>query len=111
MTTTFSPSCTGGSLNGSSEVTLVAAPGAGVRLVKMISVCNVDTAAVVFTLYVAVGATRYTLWSGTLSVGDTFQLTDGDMVSLPATYSIVGKLAGAAATTNPTFYASWGDQA
>lgn len=100
-----------GTLNGTNEVTLVAAPAGGVRrVVRSIAVSNVDTAAVTATVALKNGSNRV-IWSGVLYVGDTWQFGEsGDVLVLDSTSkSVVAFLSGAAATTNPDFSASYGD--
>ena len=82
-----------GSLNGASEVTLVAAPGANQRQVDFCRVYNEDTAAAVLTVQVANGASRYTLGKWTLAVGAAVDVIDpanmvaGTNYEVPLTFS------------------------
>lgn len=105
----FTPGNNQGSLNGTTPVTLVAAPGAATqRLVRSISIQQRDTAAVTLTVRHLKGASTYQLWSGTLQPGDTW--TDETTYVLDATdESITAVLSGAAATTNPDFISSYAD--
>lgn len=102
---------TDGTLNSTTEVTLVSAPGSGVRrVVKNITIQNRDTAAVTLTLrYVSAGGTRQ-LWKGTLQVGDTLVCGEEDLYVLDTTgKSIKAVLAGAVATTQPDYVACYAD--
>lgn len=58
-----------GSLDGATDVTLVSAPGSGLRHVERVSVYNGDTAAVTVTINKVVGGTDYPLLSMTVPVG------------------------------------------
>lgn len=99
-----------GVLNGATPVTVVASPaGSTRRVIRTINIANQDTASVVLTLNLVDGVnTRPLINSMTLSVGDT--LIYDDVLVLDATNkSITAVLAGAAATTNPSWMSSWGD--
>lgn len=75
--TTFTEGATDGALNGTSSVTLVAAPAASTRrTVKNITIENRDTAAVTLTVSYNNAATLRTIAKVTLNVGDTWT-TDG----------------------------------
>ena len=75
--TTFTEGATDGALNGTSSVTLVAAPAASTRrTVKTITIENKDTAAVTLTISYNNNATLRTIAKVTLNVGDTWT-TDG----------------------------------
>lgn len=63
-----------GALTDDTAVTVVAAPGAGLREVKSIDVYNRDTAAVTVTYARVVSGTSYTLASVTLQVGDALHI-------------------------------------
>lgn len=98
-----------GTLNGTTPVTLVAAPAAATnRLVKTITIQNRDTAVVTVTLRkVSAGGTRQ-LWAGDLDVGDT--LIWDDVIGLDdVNSSITAVMSGAAATTNPDWTSLWAD--
>jgi len=112
MATTLTPGSTDGTLNGTSDVDLVPAPGPGVqRLVKLITVSNMDSAPVVLIVMLEHASGQRTIWKGTLQVGDTWQCGEGDVMVLDATdKAVVAKLAGAAASSNPDFTASWSDK-
>ena len=75
--TTFTEGASDGALNGTSSVTLVAAPAASTRrTVKTITVETKDTAAVTITVSYNNAATLRTIAKVTLNVGDTWT-TDG----------------------------------
>lgn len=98
-----------GTLNGTSEVTLVAAPAASTnRLVKTITIQNADTVLQTITLRkVSAGGTRQ-IWKGDLDAGDT--LIWNDVIGLDDTGSTIrAVMAAAATTTNPDYTATWAD--
>lgn len=98
-----------GSLNGTTEVDLVAAPGSGVRrVVKSVTIQNRDSATVTLTVrYKSAGGTRQ-IWKGDLQPGDTW--TDDTVRVLDTTgKSLAAVLGGAPATTNPDFVVSYAD--
>jgi len=73
----FTEGSTDGALNGTSQVTLVAAPAASTRrLVKTINIQNKDTAAVTLTITYNNNSTLRNIAKVTLQVGDTYT-TDG----------------------------------
>lgn len=73
--TTFTEGASDGVLNGTSEVTLVAAPGSGYRIiVKDGLITNVDVAAITLIIQAANGASRRTVAKKTLVVNETFSL-------------------------------------
>jgi len=75
--TTFTEGANDGALNGTSSVTLVAAPGASTRrTIKSITIENRDTAAVTLTISYNNSSTLRTIAKVTLQVGDTWT-TDG----------------------------------
>ena len=75
--TTFTEGATDGALNGTSSVTLVAAPAASTRrTIKAITIENKDTAAVTLTVSYNNASTLRTIAKVTLQVGDTWT-TDG----------------------------------
>ncbi len=74
--TTVTPGSSDGTLNGTTPVTVVAAPAASTqRIVKEINVHNVDTAAVTFYVKYVSGGTRI-LKKVTLQVDETFTITN-----------------------------------
>lgn len=105
----FTEASNDGALNGTTEVTVVPSPGASTRrLVRNVTIQNRDTAAVTLTLRYKDGASTRQLWKGSLAPGDT--LIDETMRVLDATNkSIAAVLAGAPATTNPDFVATYAD--
>lgn len=105
----FTEGGSNGALNGTSEVTVVAAPAASTRrLVRSMVVHNRDSAAVTLTVAVAKGASRYHLWAGTLAAGSTWHC-DSVLVLDATDESVVASLGGAAATTNPDYHSSYAD--
>lgn len=100
-----------GTLNGTTEVTLVAAPGASVQRIIQphgISIQNRDTAVVTVELRkVSAGGTRR-IWRGDLDVGDTFY-NDSQIVLDATTDSVRAVMSAAATTTNPDWNVSYGD--
>lgn len=73
----FTEGASDGALNGTSSVTLVAAPGASTRrVIKNITIENRDTAAVTLTISYDNNGTLRTIAKVTLNVGDTWT-TDG----------------------------------
>ena len=75
--TTFTEGANDGTLNGTSSVTLVAAPAASTRrTIKSITIENRDTAAVTLTISYNNSSTLRTIAKVTLQVGDTWT-TDG----------------------------------
>ena len=71
----FTEGSTDGALNGTSSVTLVAAPAASTRrVVKNITIYNKDTAAVTITVSFNANSTLRNIAKVTLAVGDTWTL-------------------------------------
>lgn len=105
----FTEGSSDGALNGTTEVTLVAAPSSGVRrLVKTLVVHNRDTAAVTLTIRLKNGINTRQIWKGTLASLDSLALSW--MIILDSTSkSLAAVLSGAPATTNPDFLTSYGD--
>lgn len=93
-----------GQLNGTTYVTLVAAPSSGTRIVKTVNVYNSDTAAVTITFEMYNGTTGYVIATVTLQVGESYELCSG-VISGTSTKSAntvyAGPASGAAAP--PTF--------
>jgi hypothetical protein len=93
--TTFTEGASDGALNGTSSVTLVAAPAASTRrTVKTITIENKDTAAVTITVSYNNAATLRTIAKVTLQVGDTWTM-DG-------TFDTTGSLKQTAGNVNLT---------
>ena len=91
--TTFTEGATDGALNGTSSVTLVAAPASSTRrTVKSITIENKDTAAVTLTISYNNNSTLRTIAKVTLAVGDTWT-TDG-------TFDTYGSLKQTVGTVN-----------
>lgn len=98
-----------GTLNGANEVTIVAAPAAATRrLVRTISISNVDTAAVTVEVRLKETANLRVIWEGTLDVKDTLAIFETIVLDTESK-SITAVMSGAAATNDPDFTASWGD--
>jgi len=113
MALTITPGSNHGSLNGTTPVTLVSAPGAGVqRSVRSIRFANIDTAAVTIRVRKTVAGTPYE-WdsiTGLVVDGKFWPLSGSDVLNLTATdQSLTALMAGAPATTNPSFEASYID--
>jgi hypothetical protein len=89
-TSSFTQGSSDGALNGTSQVTLVAAPGSSTqRTVKSIYIENKDTAAVTIVVTYNNNSTLRTIASVTLQVGDTWT-TDGTFDNSGALKSTVG---------------------
>jgi hypothetical protein len=74
---TFAEASTDGQLNGTTDVTLVAAPGSGVkRTIKSISVYNRDTAPVIVVIKLDVSGTQRILQRVQLVSGETWHSDD-----------------------------------
>lgn len=99
-----------GVLNGATPVTIVSSPAASTsRDVRFINIYNADSAAVTVTLRYVNGANTRILWKITLQVGESVK--DETLPVLDATNkSITAVMAGAPATTNPDFVATYGDE-
>jgi hypothetical protein len=96
-----------GTLNGTTEVELVAAPGASAtRSVKIITIANVDTAAVTVILSVKDGSNRRRLSKRTIAVDKDF-IYEGPVNLDTTSQSIVAKMTAAPATTNPDWTSNW----
>jgi len=90
--TTFTEGATDGALNGTSSVTLVAAPAASTRrTIKAITIENKDTAAVTITVSYNNAATLRTIAKVTLNVGDTWT-TDGTFDTYGSLKQTVGSV-------------------
>lgn len=85
--TNFTEGANDGALNGTNQVTLVAAPASSTRrTIKSITIENKDTAAVTITVSYNNNGTLRTLYKVTLNVGDTWTI-DG-------TFDTFGSLKG-----------------
>ena len=115
MALTVTPGSNHGNLNGTTPVTIVAAPGAGVqRTVRSVRFANIDTAAVTIRVRKTVAGTPYEFDSvtGLVVDGKFWPLSNDDVLNLTATdQSLTAVMGGAAATTNPSFEASYIDYA
>jgi hypothetical protein len=98
-----------GVLNGGTAVDVVSVPGSSVtRVIRNVSVVNVDSVAQTFTLIYNDNATLRTLAIFTLAAGesaeyDTVQVLDATTKKLQA------KLSGAHTTTAPSFVATFAE--
>lgn len=95
-TTTYGPSSAATTLNGTTPVTLCAAPSASHQsVIDFVSVFNGDTEAVSLTISFDISGSLTTLWRGVLAVEETITFTDagGWMRTVPA-------VAGAYVDTN-----------
>lgn len=77
-TTAYTPGRTVTTTNGTTPVDAVTGPGASTqRVVDMLNVRNVDTAAATVTVSFDANGTEYVLFRDTLQVGDTLHYADG----------------------------------
>lgn len=100
-----------GVLNGATEEEIVPAPAASTRrLVKNITICNVDTVANEVLVYVkSAGGNRF-LCKITLAVKDSLVFGEEDYIVLDATTkSVCAKMSGAHTTTAPDWNSCWAD--
>lgn len=105
----FTPGSNDGTLNSTTPVTIVAAPGASVqRQVHWISVTNKDSTAVTLTLNLVNGVNTRRLAKVILAVDDNFLWND-NIVLDTTSKSVTAVLAGAVAATQPDFAAAYGD--
>ena len=100
-----------GTMNGTTEVTLVSAPRDSVRrVVKLVNLFNDDTATATVHLYLKDGATLRQLRQQAIPTKETREYPERGVYVLDATTkSIVAKLAGVPALSQPIFSANWGD--
>lgn len=104
--TTFTEGATDGALNGTTSVTLVAAPAASTRrTIKAITVENKDTAAVTLTVSYNNGGTLRTIAKVTLNVGDTWTTdgtfdTNGSLKQTLGTVNLASGVTGTLAVAN-----------
>jgi hypothetical protein len=100
-----------GTLNGTSEVTLVAAPTTGIRrVVKNINIYIKDTAAVTLEIRFKNGGSTRILFKQTLDPDDTYVLGEEDLYVLDTTSKSITVVMSAAITTaNPEFVSSYMD--
>jgi hypothetical protein len=87
----FTEGSNDGVFDGTTPVTLVAAPAASARrIIREITVYNADTAAVTITVnFVSTGGTRK-MFSFTLAVGGTWKLSESEDAIAAATTSLAG---------------------
>lgn len=103
---------TDGTLNGTTQVEIVPAPGSGFRrVVRNITISNTDTQTNTLTIVFKNGSNERVMWKGQLEVGDVWQFGEsGDAAVLDTTSkSIVAFLSSSAATVNPDFFSAYGD--
>ena len=104
--TAFTEGSTDGALNGTSQVTLVAAPAASTRrLVKTINIQNRDTAAVTLTITYNNNATLRNIAKVTLQVGDTYTTdgttdTNGNLKTVQGTVNLATSVTGVLPAAN-----------
>jgi hypothetical protein len=102
----FTEGSTDGALNGTSSVTLVAAPAAATRrVVKNITIYNKDTAAVTITVSFNANSTLRNIAKVTLAVGDTWTLdgaydTNGSLKQTLGTVNLASGVTGTLAVAN-----------
>ena len=98
--TSFTEGANDGAFNGSSPVTIVAAPAASVRrVIKSITIENRDTAPITFTLSYDNSSTLRTIAQVTLQVGDTWTTngtfdTNGNLRSALGTINLATQVTG-----------------
>jgi hypothetical protein len=92
-----------GTLNSTTSVELVAAPGASAtRVIKVITIWNADTASVTVRLRLTISGTHRVFAQRTLAPGQDF-LFDGPVVLDATTDSITAVLTAAVAATQPDY--------
>lgn len=102
----FTEGSTDGALNGTSSVTLVAAPASSTRrVVKNITIYNKDTAAVTITVSFNANSTLRNIAKVTLAVGDTWTLdgaydTTGALKQTLGTVNLTSGVTGTLAVAN-----------
>ena len=102
----FTEGSTDGALNGTSSVTLVAAPASSTRrVVKNITIYNKDTAAVTITVSFNANSTLRNIAKVTLAVGDTWTLdgaydTNGSLKQTLGTVNLSTGVTGTLAVAN-----------
>ncbi len=102
----FAEGSSDGALNGTSQVTLIAAPGASTRrVIKSITIQNRDTAAVTVTVKYDNNGTLRNIAVVTLAVGDTWTLNgsfsnDGSLKQTIGTVNLASQVTGVLAIAN-----------
>jgi hypothetical protein len=102
----FTEGSTDGALNGTSSVTLVAAPASSTRrVVKNITIYNKDTAAVTITVSFNANSTLRNIAKVTLAVGDTWTLdgaydTNGSLKQTLGTVNLTSGVTGTLPVAN-----------
>lgn len=98
-----------GSLNGTTNVEVVAAPASATRrIVKSVHFCNVDTAAKTIVLIKKKASTEYELAREILQPGEYWTFEKTTIVDA-TDESLIAKMTAAVTTTNPTFDAAFAD--
>ena len=114
MTASITPGSTRTSLNGTTPVTIVAAPAASTyRIVLAIRMTNIDTAAVTVTLKKSIAATSKQVDKVTGAAVNFVwtPVTRDKLMVLAATNELLEMvMSGAAATTNPEVICEWIDK-
>lgn len=108
----FTESASDGTLNSTTEVTVVASPATSTRrLIRSITIQNRDTADVTLTVRYKSGASTRQIWKGALRPNETWIWGDGgEVLVLDATNkSIAAVLAAAVAANQPDYTAHYGD--
>lgn len=106
------PASADGTLNGTTPVTVVAAPASGsTRSVRFVNVHNRDTASITITFQLLNGSDVRILEVMTLAAGAWWRFgTGGELLFLDTTgKSLQIKMSGAPATTQPDWMSTWGD--
>jgi len=109
----FTEASNDGTLNGTTPVTIVAAPAASTRrLVRTITIYNADTVSATVTVSFVSGANTRIILKTTLASGATLILgnTSGEIFILNATNkSMTAVLSAAITTTQPDFTSHYAD--
>lgn len=106
----FTPGNSNGALNGTTAVDVVAAPAASTqRMVSKVRFYNEDSASVTITLRYNDNATTRTLQKFTLAAGESAVFEEVEVLDA-TTKKLQALMSGAAATTNPSYSASWADK-
>mgnify|MGYP001163362762 CR=1 FL=1 len=108
----FSESNSYGDLNGTSPVTVVAAPASGTRRIVVAgSIYNNDTAAVTVTLRIkkTADSSAYIIAKVILQAGESLYVQRDDTIVLTSAESLECVLAGAITTAQPQYRFAFGD--
>lgn len=109
----FTPDSNQGVTTGTTAVTIVAAPGSGVkRIVKTITVVNRDTAARTVTCRLLVSATNYWVFTQVMQPSESLIFGgEGEIVVLDSTKALNIILDSAPATNQLDWTSHWSDYA